>query len=122
MALDATVSRQSKRTWADVIPDQRNHADSTYERVFQWLDEWQRTKILKPAQAEALYLHAVEMQTYQEISSFVGCDYTTVLYHYNQAIKRLRDFYLDRLQQEYGEDWIYVLCSPCSERKVVEEI
>ena len=94
-SLDATLYK--RMTLADVIAVQKRSQDASYERVFKALGIWLRDKTLTPAQAEAIYLHAVEYLSYQEIGEIVDLHYTNVMYHYKRGIGRLRERYKDAM-------------------------
>ncbi|GEO26256.1 hypothetical protein AAC03nite_20410 [Alicyclobacillus acidoterrestris] len=78
---------------ADVIARVERTTDETYERVFAALRYWMQDGTLKPTQAEAIYLHAVELFTYEEIADMVGLHYSTVMHHYKNGIERLKARY-----------------------------
>ncbi len=102
VSLDAPVHRGYTHMLGECLAAKPPRSDGTYERVYQALAYWIAERSLTPAQAEAVYLHAVEMFSFQEIAAFVGLTHSTVQYHYNAAIGRLRSKYEQEGAEMYG--------------------
>ena len=102
VSLDAPVRRGYTQMLGEQLAAQRTPADTTYEIVYKALAYWIKERILTRAQAEAIYLCAVESFSFREIAQMVGCHHTTVQYHYDIAVSRLRERYADKAEMLYG--------------------
>lgn len=91
-----TVERN--KTLHDIIARRQNQTDESYEKVFAALNYWIGEKIITSSQAEVIYLYAVEMFTFPEIGEIAQMHYSTVMYHYNRGIERLRNLYAEVME------------------------
>lgn len=82
-----------KKTYLDVHVTLHTRVDETYERVFKTLGEWIGDGTLTEQQAEAIYLHDIELFSFGEIAKFVDVNRSTVSYHHKNGIERLRERY-----------------------------
>ena len=96
MSLDKMVTKGAKSTYADYTATRVWKEDSTYEKVIRALAYWIEKRILTAAQAEAIYLHAVELFTFEEIAEMTDLSRKTAYYHYDTGIKKLRKRYVDK--------------------------
>ncbi|WAH35021.1 RNA polymerase sigma factor [Alicyclobacillus dauci] len=91
-----------KKTYEEVLAAKEAQTDESYDRVISALRIWIEDKTLTPAQAESIYLHAVERFSFREIGALVGTHYSNAIHHYNKGIARLREKYLCMANEVYG--------------------
>ena len=96
LSLDKVIAKGAKSTYADYTATRVWKEDSTYEKVIRALAYWIEKRILTAAQAEAIYLHAVELFTFEEIAEMTDLSRKTAYYHYDTGIKKLRKRYVDK--------------------------
>lgn len=85
--------RESDRKLVETLAYQRRVTDPTYERVFKALAIWIQERTLTLAEAEAIYLYAVERFTFGEIGILLGCKSQTPHETYHRGIAKLRARY-----------------------------
>lgn len=82
-----------------ILPAQGQAFDSTYERVFYALHYWVDDGILSDREAEALYLHAVELFSYAEAGRIVEEPRINIQRAYERGVTKLRARYADVMEQ-----------------------
>ena len=79
-------------TLLDYLTSQEE-TDSTYDRVLQAFGYWINDQTLTLAQAEAILMHDVDLISIEHIAEIYGMHRTSVAYHYERGIRRLRERY-----------------------------
>ena len=102
VSLDAPAHRGYTQMLGEQLAARKTRTDTTYELVYKALAYWIKERILTRAQAEAIYLCAVESFSFCEVAELVECDRSTVRYHYDVAVSRLRERYADQAEMLYG--------------------
>lgn len=87
--------RGNAKSLYDFLPAPEYRADESYNKVFNALAWWIRERTITKAQAEAIYLHAVECWSYAEIAEFCRCTAPSVRICYERGIANLRRRYAD---------------------------